>query len=314
MNKKIYAVLVTYNRKEYLNKLLANLVNNSLLSGILILDNNSTDGTENSLIEKKIIEDATKEKLHVSKYNEKTILYYKNNENTGGAGGFNKAFSIISNFDLDYIWVMDDDVMPGKNCLNKLIDNMSEEVAICIPNRSDENYNDIAVVDFNLSNPFLINQKRKKIVRKFSDDNVISVVDMPFEGPLIKFEVVKKVGLPNEKMFIFYDDTDYARRCLQFGKILFVKNAILHKQIIPKIENSYEFNWRSYYMYRNSMYFENKYGKNIIVRKVNPFLTYFFASIKSIFKFKFKNLKILKMAYKDYKNKNFGKTVNPGDF
>ncbi|HGX8739230.1 TPA: glycosyltransferase [Escherichia coli] len=47
MNKEVIAVIVTYNRKALLLKVIDAVINQSYpLKKILIIDNNSTDGTE----------------------------------------------------------------------------------------------------------------------------------------------------------------------------------------------------------------------------------------------------------------------------
>src|SRR5699024_1340224 len=107
---KIGALIVTYNRKELLKECLEALFNQSYkLETIIIVDNNSTDGTE------KLFE----EKQYLLKNN---IQYYRMSENLGGAGGFHEGFRIASNDDLDWLWIMDDDTIPHSNTLSSLVD------------------------------------------------------------------------------------------------------------------------------------------------------------------------------------------------
>ena len=50
--QKVYVAIVTYNRKEYLLNLLEALQQSEKkISGILLLDNKSTDGTNQTLME-----------------------------------------------------------------------------------------------------------------------------------------------------------------------------------------------------------------------------------------------------------------------
>lgn len=60
------------------------------------------------------------------------------------------------------------------------------------------------------------------------------VADMPFEGPLLKTELVRTIGIPEQGFFLEYDDSDYAQRILQHSKIVYVTNAILHRQLVKK--------------------------------------------------------------------------------
>ena len=314
--KKICAILVTYNREKYLEKLLKSLIEQSYkINSCIIVDNHGTDNTKNMLLANNIIKefDIQENKLYKNIYENINFYYFYNSINSGGAGGFNKAFEILLNLDeqFDYVWVMDDDVLPEKDCLEKLKANMKEEIGICIPNRSDEKFKDYAVTRFNLKNPFLVYMQKKKKVGNFIN-KLYEIYDMPFEGPLFNAKIIKKVGLPDKEYFIFYDDSDYCQRCLKYSRALFITDAILHKQIIPKENKSKRLNWRHYYSYRNCIYFDKKYGKNWFVKNLTPKLFIIELMIKNIILFRFYNLKIILKEYKDA-NKNIrGKTIEPG--
>lgn len=98
MNK--YAeVIVTYNRKKLLKENIEALLNQTFKDhDILIVDNNSNDGT----------------KEMVAEIQDKRIKYYNTGKNLGGAGGF--AFGLRKAIELGYLyaWIMDDDSIPEK--------------------------------------------------------------------------------------------------------------------------------------------------------------------------------------------------------
>ena len=73
---------------------------------ILIVDNNSNDGT----------------KEMVAEIQDKRIKYYNTGKNLGGAGGF--AFGLRKAIELGYLyaWIMDDDSIPEKEALQSLVD------------------------------------------------------------------------------------------------------------------------------------------------------------------------------------------------
>lgn len=194
---KICALIVTFNRKEYLEKLLDSLkVQTIKLDSIFIFDNYSSDGTDKFLKENKYIDEIIEEKLQEKSIDKVKYLYYKNNENSGGAGGFNKAFSIAKELDYNYIWVMDDDVMPKPNCLEELLKYQTDETMITIPNRIGKGFIDNVIIKMNLSNPLKIFVKRKTIIKADKlDESVksVDIVDMPFEGPLINTKLIEKV-------------------------------------------------------------------------------------------------------------------------
>ena len=74
--KKVIALVVTYKRKELLSQVIEALVNQShKLDAIIIVDNNSKDGTD------VLVEGKRKE------HTECKISYFNTGANLGGAGG-----------------------------------------------------------------------------------------------------------------------------------------------------------------------------------------------------------------------------------
>lgn len=307
MDRKVLVLIVTYNRAEYLRKLLEKLkLQTQQVYGILIVDNNSTDNTSKMLEEMTIIKKNSFNNLHENEVDNIKYYYYRNSENLGGSGGFYTAFNLAKNLPIDYCWIMDDDVFPENDCLENLLSFINEEVKICIPNRSDDRFTDKAIVDLNLRNPLKIKSKKKTYV-EITNQEYIPVVDMPFEGPLIKKEIIEKVGLPNKEYFILYDDTDYALRCIKYTKIYMIPSAILHKQIIPSKDKKRLMDSKNYYDIRNSIVFDRKYGENILVRNLRPIILWLDLTIRALVLRKYSNFKIINKAYKDGVRGNMGK-------
>ena len=107
-NKKILAVVVTYNRKELLCECLDALLHQECsFLDILIVDNASTDGTHE----------------YIEKYlKDKRVIYENTGSNIGGAGGFNYGMKLGVKLGYDYIWLMDDDTIVKKDSLTKLLE------------------------------------------------------------------------------------------------------------------------------------------------------------------------------------------------
>ena len=312
--------MVTFNRKEYLEKLLNSFNNQTKkINSVLIVDNHSNDGTDDFLYKNGYINEKVENKLLTNKKDKINYLYFRTKDNLGGAGGFNQAFKIVKKLDFDYIWVMDDDVLPEDDCLEKLLKYQTEDTMITIPNRTKSGYIDVITTNINLSNPFKVFMKKKTSIVATDIEKGIEVVDicdMPFEGPLMNMQLIKKVGLPDPKYFLQFDDTDYATRALEYTNIKFVVNAILEKQIILPIERDKNklMNWKDYYAYRNDILYCRKYGKNIFVRNITPILLWGDLTLRAIYRRKFKNFKVINKAFKDGYRANIGRTVNPGEF
>lgn len=318
MNKieDVCALIVTYNRKRYLMKLIEGILSGDVIpKKILIFDNHSTDNTAEELIENKIITEYKEAEITKSITNENIeIYYYRNNTNSGGAGGFHDGIAIAEKINCKYIWTMDDDVLPDKNCLERLIKALKKGYRICIPNRTDENYIDRANIKLNMSNPFFYNitLREKSVLGNKIKEEIIDVVDMPFEGPIFETKIVKAVGLPKKEFFIIFDDSEFAYRISKTTKIGFVKSAILHKQIIPKKNKTKQImNWKNYYGLRNQYWFDINYGENWGVKKIRPLISKFIIILKAILKRKWQNIKVVNAAYYDGTHNRLGKIVEP---
>lgn len=237
MKQKVLVVLVTYNRSENLTVVLDAIENQSIpVYGILVVDNKSVDDTQD-ILQKRGFLTTHENCLHKKETSDQIVrYYYRNSENLGGAGGFSKAIELALTLPIDFLWIMDDDVEPEKDCLEILKKSITDKVKVCIPNRTDEYFQDHACLNIDMKSliKFRIT-KRKQFAEIPLTEDRYSVKDMPFEGPLISIDVAKKVGLPNKGYFIEYDDTDYATRILKFTEIHFISGACLHRQFAKKI-------------------------------------------------------------------------------
>ena len=318
MNKvkpTICVIIVTYNRKELLINLLEKLEQQTYsVNCVLIVDNNSSDGTDKLLLEHNYIERITQGELVFKNIGNWNFAYYKNNINVGGAGGFAKAFELVKTLPYDYIWAMDDDVSPEKDCLEIMLNFIDKDSQMVIPCRGDEKFKDYAIRHYNLTNPmyFHINQRKRDCIL-FSNitEPYVVVEDMAFEGPLMTKDLIEKIGIPNKDYFILFDDTDFAHRASKVTQIRYIKNAKLRKMIVPK--HTVKWSWKSYYNFRNSVYFERLYGQNWMVKTISPLLRLLDLTIKATVKGNFYRIKWLYRGYMDAIHNKMGKTYDPSD-
>ena len=315
--KKICAVIVTYNRKDYLKKLLISLKKQSYkLNSILIFDNFSSDGTSEMLLECGFINECATNSLSVISLDDINIFYYRNNINIGGSGGFHNSMKIA--FDMncfDFLWCMDDDVLPDVKCLENLLMNIRDDTQIAIPNRTGNGYFDCAITDVNLTKMFCksVVDWKSIVSPQNIKNNVIQVEDMAFEGPLISTKLIEKIGLPNENLFILFDDSDYAMRASTETNLVFVKNAILLKQIIPSTSVGVP-RWKEYYNFRNAVWFTKKYCKSIRARWFRSEILCMIWIVRYIADGKFNYARTIFKAYWDGINRRMGKTVDPVEY
>jgi GT2 family glycosyltransferase len=246
------AVVVTYNRLELLKVCIRSLRDQTYkLNSIIIINNSSTDGTTQWL-------------------NEQKDLSVVHQENGGGAAGFYKGIQVAYDRGFDWIWLMDDDVDPLKDCLSAMIKaNKSSNLKYDVlqPDRkffncdTEWNYGS----KFNFRNPFLPEAVHPIRSSDFkAHEQVKTIVSFPFEGPMLARKVIKSVGMVDKRFFIMYDDTDYAARVHRAGfKVGLVKDAIMIKMVNP-ITNVIGTDWKLYYRVRNQIIIDRKFGSRYI--------------------------------------------------
>lgn len=247
--EKIAAVVVTYNRKELLKECLNALLNQTRkLDSIIIMNNASTDGTEEML--KK-------------EYLDNPIFDYVNlGENLGGAGGFHYGMKRAYEKGFDWIWVMDDDANPYKNALEELMKYKSQDrVLNSLVKGVNSNELSFGLRDYkNNRTYFFIDELGS--AKKIYGGN-------PFNCTLIPREVISKIGLPIKELFIWGDEREYYRRILAHGFdfVTVVESVTEHPKMNQRktIFGYRQVNvplWKRYYEYRNSILIEKALGND----------------------------------------------------
>ncbi len=299
---KIAAIIVTYNRKTLLKQVLDTVIREINSFGtIIIIDNNSNDGTNFFLKEQGFINNSIEDyenigKITINTKNDLKTIYLKLNENLGGSGGYHYGVKLALEQEWDWLWFLDDDAMPKKGCLNTLL-SYNNRYSVLIPLRESNkiNYKEFPAIKFNLKNPFLVDIRDVEFYKKFKTINdfpeTIKVEDFSFEGPLIKRDVISKIGLPKKDIFISGDDTDYALRIrykLKEKLALITRAKII--RLKTDIKNEKTPYWKEYYLNRNYYYTHFKYGENIFV-KIKPFALFLGLVLKNIVKLNFDSKK-----------------------
>ena len=302
--EKITAVVVTYNRQKLLIRCIEHLRQQTVrLDNIIVVNNGSTDGTAEWL-------------------DNQTDLEVIHQENVGGAGGFYRGIQHAFESGYDWIWCMDDDVYPEPDCLEKLLEQDGDKVGILCPLRKQEGEVFVTEVrKFNLSNPLKSLHTDSLCPNDIKGKEFVSIEGIAFEGPLIKREVVKRIGLPNKELFLLYDDSDYGYRAVLAGyQIRLVSKAVLNKELFfandDRVTQVQKGKWKLYYHIRNTVYFNRKYGKNAWVRNLRSFavlLQYEGYALKNMpfnRKYNLSDMKMFYRAYQDGINGRLGKLLS----
>lgn len=233
MNESIAIILLTYNRLELLKEVVAALKAQTLQPReFFVVNNSSTDGSGRWLEKQDGI----------------TVI---TQPNVGSSGGQYTGIKAAFDSGCQWIWTMDDDVVPDLDCLENLMKNM-EYGTVHAPLRYNPDgtpfFND--TISFNLTNPFSSIWNDILSVKDLQNE-YIDAVGITFEGPLFHRSLVEKIGLPEKKFFIYGDDTDYFIRAAKAGfKIRIVRDAMSMRKL-PYADPNENFSWKHYYIIRN---------------------------------------------------------------
>lgn len=296
---KITAVVVTFNRLELLKQGIECLRKQQKLTGIIVVNNGSTDGTREWL-------------------NAQPGLLVVHQDNVGGSGGFYTGIERAYSEGADWIWCMDDDVFPRPDCLDRLLPYTDRpEVGILSPRRLLEGkVFTHEFRHFNFTNPVGSLHGRK--LAKQQVNQATEIVGADFEGPFISRRVVENIGLPNRELFIFCDDTDYCLRAHLAGfKLFYIPEALMDKHKFFSDDTWTSRNrkkkWKRYYQVRNEAYLNHHYGRNFGVRYLRSFIGVAGYIIPALLSMPFteawqwKDLSMLWTAYQDGLHERLGK-------
>jgi len=261
----VCAVVVTYNRKELLLECLEALRKQTRpVQGIYLIDNASTDGTPELLLEKSYIAELPPKELKEPWEKEFEIKnltdgqpiklhYVRMHENTGGAGGFHEGVKRAYEKGYDWLWLMDDDTIAHREALFTLKEKIN---LFGLDNKKLGFVCSKAI--WTDKTPHIMNIPGiKQLVNGvpfnfYEDKGVLLVETASFVSLLVSREVIKKVGLPLKEFFIWADDVEYTLRITKNGFVgLYVAESFVTHKTKTNYSATKMYDWRFYYNVRN---------------------------------------------------------------
>ena len=278
----VCAVVVTYNRKTLLLECLEALRKQTRpLDAIYIIDNASTDDTPEVLLKNNYIPELPPSNLEKTWENSFLIAnfpikinnsrskinihYVRMNENTGGAGGFYEGVKRGYEKGYDWLWLMDDDVLPKRDSLESLINSLQvlnkESIGFISSSvvSADNRSMNVPSIDNRATNTGYSDWK------KYLSMGIVALRSATFVSLLVSSDVIKNVGFPCKDFFIWGDDTEYTLRITEKYKGFLVgKSIVIHNRAnvaLPSVflENNLSRIRMLHYSYRNSSYIAKKY-------------------------------------------------------
>lgn len=253
-DKRLIAVVVTYNRLEQLKYTLSRLLESPAdhLARIVVFDNASTDGTKEWL----------------SGLNEDRLDVIHNKKNLGGAHGFEQGMRhAVLTCDPDWLVLMDDDARPASDALGRFHTDTRDQYDAWV---ASVRYPDGQTCEMNRPwvNPFWhMSAFLRSVVkgregyhlghRKSQTTQTYSVDGGSFVGLFVSRRAIDLVGFPNGCLFIYGDDVLYTLGLTRSGGRIAFDPALGFEHDCTTITEA-NFRvlsplWKAYYFHRNQV-------------------------------------------------------------
>lgn len=241
---RVAAVVVTYNRLTLLRRCLEALKTQTApVAAIWVIDNASTDGTEQAVREMNLTQ----------------IVYRNTGKNLGGAGGFAYGVREAAQAGYDALWLMDDDTIPEPDALEAMLqaDAVLQDGYGWLSSR--------ALAPDGTDQPMNLQRKTPYTDLDGFQGERIPAVMASFVSLLVPVAVVQHYGLPIAEFFIWSDDWEYTRRISRDMPCYVVPaSRVLHAMQNPGTVNiamDVPSRWERYrYFYRNDVVLYRREG------------------------------------------------------
>jgi len=252
---RVFAGVLSYNRKEIAVICLRALLGQTRpVNQVVVFDNGSTDGTKDYLEREGLLA-------------LENVSFVRVETNQGPAAGFTALFQHCYAEGCDWLWVMDDDVIPEPNALKELVsaytNNFSTPESIgflasCL-RTSDGLPNNVPDID---------NRQERSAPPRWAEllgQGLVRIQWSTFCSTFIPRSTMEKFGFPCADFYYGGEDIDYSLRIMHERPIYLVgKSTALHLRAVtgnfdilaetdPKRLPFY------YYFYRNQLYLRRAY-------------------------------------------------------
>lgn len=270
MSVKVCAVTATQNRCAVLQRWVNALRAQSYpLHKIIIVNNESTDGTAAWLAAQKDVQTLTQ-------------------CNSGSAGGFHTGMTAALESDCDWVWLLDDDIIATPDALGELVRGLVAHPearvlnSFCVGIQNTARPSSGALSLRTSAEDFLRGQylyTREAVQAQADAAGMLdSAGGQLYQGTLLHRAVIENIGTPTPWFFTRGDEVEYALRIMQAGYHIWIvtKSIVMHPDApityFKVGANRLPFEQMSalkrYYSIRNSIYLRRTYyGKH-------PFIPY----------------------------------------
>jgi GT2 family glycosyltransferase len=324
---KVCVLTVTYaNRWQFLEQVLKRVLSFEPVTQVVVVNNASPYNVNE----------------HVNNLGDNRIIVLNNAENMGSAGGYKQAIEYAyQKTGADLIWLLDDDNLPDENALACLLakwdqiegaDNkkalycLREDRLPHVKVAQGENPSRYYLVPDNFMgfNVFNIpNNQFCKLRDKFKGESAYKdkavMPYVPYGGLLIHRAMITEIGFPDDRFYLYADDSEYTYRVTRNGGIIWLipackvididksqgltyKRKPFHSHLLD------QWSFRTYYAVRNRMYFYSQYAiRSRLIFNVNKILYLSYLWLIGVFSSRQKEYHKLLSAVNDGLNGRLGK-------
>lgn len=216
MKTRIAVVIPNWNGADFLLGCLGSLQNQSQQARIIVVDNGSTDDSV-EIIDRKF----------------SNVVLLQNKKNMGFAGGVNAGIQFAIENEAEMIALFNNDAVAEPNWLKNLVSAMEDDpkcgiVASKVLKKDSRLIDNTGECLSVWGLPFARSRDEKQ--GKTEPDEI--VFGASGGSTLYRSEMLKEVGLFDEKFFAYYEDADMNFRAQLAGwKAKYAKSAIVHHEI-----------------------------------------------------------------------------------
>ncbi|GAA2067339.1 glycosyltransferase family 2 protein [Microbacterium hatanonis] len=244
--------IVTYNRSHLLTRLLESIGRMDPKPGhVVVIDNASTDDTT------EIVE-ALREQLGTE------LVYRRLDTNTGGSGGFSEGMRVAYELGSEWMWLMDDDVEVISDGLARM-GKWTPRFRSIQGRRYD--YDGSAFYwQYRVAESMAIPIPFAPAA--FDASGYKEMNSGCFEGMFIHRDIVQRIGLPDPRFFIYWDDQMYGWLASRITTSVIVDDFVLRRTREIKQHDfgvrhmNASSNAYRYYIMRNRAYLKQYYRAN----------------------------------------------------
>ncbi len=227
----VAAVVVTFNRRDVVLRCLDRLLNAAAIpTHVVVVDNGSSDDTVQAI-----------------KTTHPDAVVLQMTENLGPAGGFARGMVEAARLDCDWLMLLNDDCIVEPDTLRRLLDvaaSADPRVGVVAPTFREGDADHVGLLWKHLPVSVYSNHVGQ-------GSRPIDIDMVTFSGPLVRTDLVRRLGPPREDYFMMWEEWEYCLRVRRHGyRVVAVPGCYIDHPGGGSLGSP---PWREYYQARNHL-------------------------------------------------------------